>query len=253
MSRMRDVELNPFPADRFAYPAGEWWSSAASAATGQISPRVKAQVPCRVPVVSTEQRQYVGRQLFRMNSRGSVSRRNRYDLSATRGGVLIFVCLILASCTGIPSNVEPVDNFQLNRYLGTWYEIARLDHSFERGLSNVSADYSLRDDGGVKVVNKGFKADKNEWKEAIGKAYFMSDRNIGRLKVSFFGPFYGGYNIIELDHENYQYALICGPDRSYLWILSRTKKMDQAILDGLISKAESLGFDTEQLIYVNQD
>ena len=253
MSRTRDSELNPFQADRLAYPAGDGWSSAASGATGQIRPRVIAQVPYTAPGIGTEQHRYTDRGLFRMKSWGSVSRRDRYDVSAARVGLLTFVCLILASCTGIPSNVQPVDNFELNRYLGTWYEIARLDHSFERGLSNVSASYSLRDDGGVTVVNKGFKADKNEWKEAIGKAYFMSDPDIGRLKVSFFGPFYGGYNIIELDHENYQYALICGPDRSYLWILSRTKKMDHAILDRLVSKARSLGFDTEKLILVSQD
>jgi apolipoprotein D and lipocalin family protein len=253
MRYMRDSELNLFQADRRAHPAGECWSSAASGATGQISPRVSAQVASTGPVASTEQRQHVGRQSFRMNSWEAVSRRDRYAMSATRFGLLIFVCLILASCTGIPSNVQPVDNFELSRYLGTWYEIARLDHSFERGLSNVSASYSLRDDGGVTVVNRGFKADNKEWKEAIGKAYFFSDPDVGRLKVSFFGPFYGGYNIIELDHENYQYALICGPDRSYLWILSRTKKMDHAVLDRLVSRASSLGFDTEKLILVSQD
>jgi apolipoprotein D and lipocalin family protein len=168
-------------------------------------------------------------------------------------GLLIFVCLVLVSCTGIPANVEPVKNFELNRYLGIWYEIARLDHAFERGLTNVSASYSLRDDGGITVVNRGFKADKNQWKEATGKAYFIADADIGRLKVSFFGPFYGGYNIIALDHANYQYALVCGPDRSYLWILSRTKKMEPVILDRLISKAERLGFDTQRLIFVSQD
>ena len=220
---------------------------------GQSNSRVGTQMPHTAPVAGTEQRQYAGRQLFRVKSWGSVSCRNRYDLSPTRFGLLVFVYLVVVSCTGIPSNVEPVDNFELNRYLGAWFEIARLDHSFERGLSNVSASYSLRDDGGVTVVNRGFKADKNEWKEAIGKAYFMSDRDIGRLKVSFFGPFYGGYNIIELDHENYQYALICGPNRSYLWILSRAKELDHAILDRLVSKAKSLGFDTEKLIFVPQD
>jgi apolipoprotein D and lipocalin family protein len=145
-------------------------------------------------------------------SMGSVTGRTRCHLSPTPYGLGFYVCLILASCTGIPANLEPVENFELNRYLGTWYEIARLDHAFERGLSNVSASYSLRDDGGVTVVNKGLKADNNEWKEANGKAYFISDPDIGRLKVSFFGPFYP-----EFDSSTYKFfdriVLIVGKAR----------------------------------------
>ncbi|MBL0177202.1 MAG: lipocalin family protein [Ignavibacteria bacterium] len=159
-------------------------------------------------------------------------------------------CLpFLSGCVGIPENVQPVRGFDLNRYLGTWYEIARLDHSFERGLEKVTATYSLRDDGGVRVLNKGFKTAKGEWKEAEGKAYFLETPDIGRLKVSFFGPFYGGYNIMELDKERYQYSMVCGPDLSYLWILSRTPVMDKTILQRLVAKAKSLGFETESLIY----
>ena len=187
---------------------------------------------------------------------GSVTGRNHYHLSLTpyaSSGWWLLVSVLLVSCTGIPPNVEPVENFELNRYLGTWYEIARLDHSFERGLSHVTAQYSLRDDGGVKVVNRGFKADENAWKKATGKAYFISDPDFGRLKVSFFGPFYGAYNIIALDRARYQYSLVCGPNRSYLWILSRSKNMDRAILERLIGKAKSLGFATEKLIFVRQD
>jgi apolipoprotein D and lipocalin family protein len=101
--------------------------------------------------------------------------------------------LLLTGCVGKPDNVEPVENFKLEKYLGTWYEIARLDHSFERGLTQISANYSLRDDGGVKVINRGYLADENKWKEAEGKAYFVQEPNIGYLKVSFFGPFYGSY------------------------------------------------------------
>ena len=187
---------------------------------------------------------------------GSVTIRNHYHLSPTPfgySGCWLLVGWLLASCTGIPPNVEPVEDFEINRYLGTWYEIARLDHSFERGLSRVTARYSLRDDGGLKVVNRGFQADQNAWKEATGKAYFVSDPDVGRLKVSFFGPFYGAYNIIALDHERYQYSLVCGPNRSYLWILSRSKSMDRAILERLVGKAKSLGFATEKLIFVRQD
>ena len=167
------------------------------------------------------------------------------------------VCLsfifALSACTGIPDNVKPIDGFELDRYLGTWYEIARLDHSFERGLMNVTATYSMRDDGGVKVINRGFDVKKNEWDEAIGKAYFVGEPSIGRLKVSFFGPFYGGYNIIELDQKDYQYSLVCGPDKSYLWILARDPNIDKQIVDGLVTKANGLGFATDELIFVSHD
>ena len=159
---------------------------------------------------------------------------------------------LLAGCTGIPDGIEPVDNFELEPYLGTWYEIARLDHSFERGLSNVTANYSLRDDGGVVVLNRGYRAGKDEWDEAQGKAYFIDDPSIGRLKVSFFGPFYGAYNIFELG-DNYEYSLVAGPDRSYLWILAREARLPQAMLDELLSKAEAAGFDTSELILVEHD
>jgi len=157
---------------------------------------------------------------------------------------------LLVGCVGKPDHVQPIDGFELQRYLGTWYEIARLDHSFERGLEQVTANYSLRDDGGVKVINKGFNPDKNKWKEAEGKAYFVGEPNIGQLKVSFFGPFYGGYNIIELDKENYQYSLVCGPNLSYLWILARDPQLDRTIVERLVAKARALGFATEQLIFV---
>ena len=120
--------------------------------------------------------------------------------------------LILCGCVGIPANVKPVENFKLERYLGKWYEIARLDHSFERGLTRVTAEYSLWDDGGVRVMNRGYFAIENRWKEAEGKAYFVRGSDQGYLKVSFFGPFYGAYIVFELDHKNYQYSLVCGPD-----------------------------------------
>jgi len=165
--------------------------------------------------------------------------------------MLVFVFL-LAGCTGIPEGIEPVDNFELEPYLGTWYEIARLDHSFERGLSNVTAQYSLREDGGVSVLNRGYRTEKGAWDEASGKAYFIGDPSVGRLKVSFFGPFYGAYNVFELG-ENYEYSMIAGPDRSYLWILAREPQLPQAMLDELLVKAEAAGYDTSELIYVEHD
>lgn len=151
----------------------------------------------------------------------------------------------------MPNNVKPVDNFKIERYLGKWYEIARLDHSFERGLTHVTADYSLRDDGGVRVINRGFSAEADLWKEAEGKAYFVKGSNQGYLKVSFFGPFYGSYVIFGLDHENYQYSLVCGPNNSYLWILSRSPILNEDIKYTLVEKATSLGFDTSKLIFVD--
>ncbi|MCX7108073.1 MAG: lipocalin family protein [Methylococcales bacterium] len=160
---------------------------------------------------------------------------------------------LLFGCTGIPEGIKAVDGFEVNRYLGTWYEIARLDHRFERGLNKISATYSLRPDGGVKVINKGWNEAKGKWEEAEGKAYFIDQPDQGRLKVSFFGPFYGGYNIFDLDKKDYSYAMISGPDKSYFWILSRTKQLPKATLESLIQEAKLAGFETDKLIFVNQD
>lgn len=167
--------------------------------------------------------------------------------------VLIAFALLLTGCIGLPENVKPVDHFNSGKYLGKWYEIARLDHSFERGLSKVSASYSMRDDGGIRVINRGYDAQKQQWKEAEGKAYFVKGADQGYLKVSFFGPFYGAYIVVELDHENYQYSLVSGSDKSYLWILSRTPRMNQETQKRLVEKAAALGFDTSKLIFVEHD
>jgi apolipoprotein D and lipocalin family protein len=165
--------------------------------------------------------------------------------------ISIVLVLFLTGCIGIPENVKPVDHFKLERYLGKWYEIARLDHSFERGLTRVTADYSLQDNGGVRVLNRAYSLKENIWKEVEGSAYFVKGSDQGYLKVSFFGPFYGSYIVFELDHENYQYALVCGPKKSYLWILARLPEMKEDIKDMLIAKATKLGFDTNKLIFVD--
>jgi len=164
--------------------------------------------------------------------------------------LLVFIPILISACAGIPKNVSPVTGFDIDRYVGTWYEIARLDHSFERGLEKVTAEYSLRDDGGLNVVNRGFDPKKNKWKEVVGKAYFVGDSNLGRLKVSFWGPFYGAYNVIALDKQNYSYSLVCGPGTSWLWILARKPQMDESLKSELIRKAEALGFETGKLIHV---
>lgn len=160
---------------------------------------------------------------------------------------LFALLLVLTGCTGIPDGVQPIDDFNIERYLGTWHEIARLDHSFERDLEQVTAHYSLRPDGGVTVVNRGFSTASEQWEEARGKAYLVGDANVGHLKVSFFGPFYGSYIIVE--HDPGQYALVSGPNYSYLWILAREPELDPPTLERLVDKARKLGFDTRKLIY----
>jgi apolipoprotein D and lipocalin family protein len=165
---------------------------------------------------------------------------------------VIFISLIfITGCIGIPEGISAVDHFDINKYLGKWYEIARLDHSFERGLSHVTATYTLREDKGIKVINKGYDKQKGKWKQAEGKVYFINSSNTARLKVSFWGPFYGSYNIIALDKENYSYAVVCGSNRSYLWILSREKILAGETLNKLIKFAKNLKFDTDKLIFVD--
>lgn len=164
-------------------------------------------------------------------------------------GLILMVAI--AGCTSVPDGVKPVENFEVERYLGSWYEIARFDHSFERGLSKITANYTKREDGGIRVLNRGYNEEEGEWSEAEGKAYFVEDAQTGHLKVSFFGPFYASYVVASLDKEDYSYSLVTGPDRTYLWILSRTPTLPQVVLDQLIARAKSLGFDTSKLIWVD--
>ncbi len=157
----------------------------------------------------------------------------------------------LFGCTSKPDDVEPVNNFELKPYLGKWYEVARLDHSFERGLSNVTAEYELRKDGGVTVINRGYSDEEQAWTQADGKAYFVEDENIGHLKVSFFGPFYSSYIVFELG-QNYDYAFVSGFNHDYLWLLSRTPTIDAATIERFKQVAKSKGFKLDELILVDQ-
>ena len=173
---------------------------------------------------------------------------------------VVFTALLATACNKPMSpaaQAAVVSSFDPQQYIGTWYEIARLDQSFERGLEKITATYSLKDDGGIKVLNRGYNIKAKAWKEAEGKAYFVdapnADKtNTGKLKVSFFGPFYGAYNIIALD-ANYQHVMICGPDKSYLWILSRTPKLAEPVKQELIAQAKNYDFATDKLIYVNHN
>ncbi len=167
--------------------------------------------------------------------------------------ILLLLLFMIPGCTGIPEGLQAVSGFDAERYLGKWYEIARLDHPFEQGLSNVTAEYSRESGDEIAVLNRGFEIRKGQWREIRGTARLIGDRNIGSLEVSFFGPFWGGYHIIALDRENYAYAMVTGPSRSYLWILSREKALDESILDDLVSKARAWGFETNRLVFVEHD
>ncbi|ASJ74836.1 lipocalin family protein [Granulosicoccus antarcticus] len=159
--------------------------------------------------------------------------------------------LLLSACAGgLPKGITPVQNFEVDRYLGTWYEIARLDHRFERGLSNVSAEYSLKDNGQIRVLNKGLD-ENGEWSEAEGRARFAREQDEGYLKVSFFGPFFGTYAVFDLD-ENYTQAYVAGDDRSYLWFLSRTPTVSDEQKQAFIAQADAMGFPVGELIFVDQ-
>ena len=160
------------------------------------------------------------------------------------------IAAMLAGCGGIPKGVTPVTDFDIGRYQGVWYEIARLEHSFERGLNDVTASYGLRDDGGIDVVNRGCDVEKGKWRVAKGRAYAATAADIGYLKVSFFGPFYASYVVFDLDKAGHQYSFVTGPDRNYLWLLARTPHVQEEVLEKFIREANRLGFNTEKLIFV---
>ena len=165
----------------------------------------------------------------------------------------IFIGLLLlmfVGCVKIPPGVEPVKNFNAELYMGKWYEVARLDHRFERGLSEVTANYELKPSGKILVTNRGWNASKQKWQQAQGRAFLVGESNEGLLKVSFFGPFFGAYVIAELDTLNYQYSLVAGPNHSYLWILARDPALADDARTMLLARAKTMGFKVEDLIWV---
>ena len=179
--------------------------------------------------------------------------RHRTALHATAWALLLAALLVLGACsTAPPAGANVVTPFDVQRYAGKWYEVARLDHSFERGLSDVSATYKVQADGSVQVINRGYNADREQWKEALGRALFTGDSNRGSLKVSFFGPFYGGYHVVALDEVDYRWAMVVGPDTGYLWILSRDKTLPPGVRERLLAQARQLGVKTDELIWVAQ-
>ena len=164
----------------------------------------------------------------------------------------IVIMIGLSSCSTIPKGVVAVKPFDKGRYLGKWYEIARIDFKYERDLNNTTAEYSLNTNGTIKVDNKGYDTKKEKWQQAIGKAKFVGDDSIAMLKVSFFGPFYSGYNVIAIDPD-YRYALIAGASFQYLWILSRESSIPDEIKNKYVKIAKDFGYNTSDLLWIKHD
>jgi apolipoprotein D and lipocalin family protein len=167
---------------------------------------------------------------------------------------LIFAIMVIPffnSCQTIPKGAIAFKPFDKEKHLGKWYEIARMDFTFERNLSNVTANYSLNNNGTIKVVNRGYNYKTKKWKQAVGKAKFAGTQDEARLKVSFFGPFYAAYNVIALDNE-YKYALVVGKNLDYIWILYRETTIPDEIKQNYLDIAQELGFNTSILIWTDQ-
>ena len=165
--------------------------------------------------------------------------------------VSIFALFLFTACSSKNPPLQTVQKVELNKYLGSWYEIARYEHFFERDCKNVTANYSMMDSETIKVINRCTKIQTNEKKEAMGRAYAIDESN-SKLKVSFFRPFYGDYWVLMLD-ENYKYAVVGTPSREYLWILARTSKLDEKIKNEILQKLPTLGFETSKLIWTIQE
>ncbi|WP_375748118.1 lipocalin family protein [Vibrio sp. HN007] len=165
--------------------------------------------------------------------------------------LLTLFMFMLTGCLGMPENLSPVTNFDGERYMGKWYEVARIDNRFERGMSNVTAEYTLLENNKISVVNRGFLDKEGEWKKAEGIAYFVDSAQEGYLKVSFFGPFYSSYVVFELG-DDYDYAFVSGSDTDYLWLLSRYPSVTSKIKERFYAISKERGFDTNKIIWVNQ-
>lgn len=184
---------------------------------------------------------------------GAARSAGRRFLPNTIGVLALGAVLFFTACsTHPPAGIEPVAGFDAQRYAGQWYEVARLDHSFERGLQQTTANYLLNPDGTIQVINRGYEPSRDRWKEAEGKARFAGESDKGALKVSFFGPFYGGYNVVALDPD-YQWSMVVGSNRGYFWILSRTKTLPPGVREQLLAKAQALGVQVDKVLWVAQD
>ena len=181
----------------------------------------------------------------------AISLPNIFSPYRLAGWLLLLIALAGCSLTP-PQGITPVSPFDVNRYAGKWYEIARLDHRFERGLTDNNATYRVQADGSVEVINRGYDTKDRQWKQVTGKALFQGSSNTASLKVSFFGPFYGAYHVAALDESGYRWSLVTGPNRDYLWILARDKHLPEALKQDIVQRARKMGFDTDKLIWTPQ-
>ncbi|MGI6074590.1 MAG: lipocalin family protein [Fermentimonas sp.] len=177
----------------------------------------------------------------------------------TKKGLIALAVAGLTAATGAflwskyrnltPKNVEPIKDFDIDRYLGKWYEIARLDVYWERYMDNTTTEYCLNDDGTIDVKNMGYNFKKGKWQVADGSARIAGDKNIGVLEVKFFGPFYSGYNVIAIEGD-YEHALVIGRSTKYCWILSREASITESVRTKLVSKAMECGVDVDKLLWI---
>lgn len=178
------------------------------------------------------------------------SRRTRHALVA---GMLVAGLSVLPACTGLPSGVTPVAGFEPGRFTGTWYEIMRLDHAFEAGMTNVRATYRLRDDGTVAVFNRAWNPTGCTWETVEGTARLRAGENdVGSFAVTLTSPFPGGLHVLALDREDYRWAMLGGPTRDFLWILSRERTMPREVRVDLMRQARDLGYPVGGLVMVDQ-
>jgi len=178
---------------------------------------------------------------------------NKYCKILGLGIVAAGTFLLINACSvKVPENISVVKNFDAKAYQGQWYEIARFDFKHEKDLKNVTANYTLNEDGSIEVVNKGYNYVKNKWEESKGKAKFNGSNKEGALKVSFFGPFYGGYNVVEMDPA-YENVLVFGENTDYIWILSRQKTIPNHVKDKFLAKAKAAGYDLNRLVWTEQE
>ncbi|NOU00193.1 MAG: lipocalin [Gallionella sp.] len=161
------------------------------------------------------------------------------------------VVLLWGCATTVLEGLEPVTGFNVERFMGKWYEIERIENMYETGLGNVSAEYFLSPDGNIRVIHRGFHPRRNSWSIATGQISFVGSRDVGSFKITFGSPVPLPYNVLEIDPQ-YRYAMVSGIDRDSLWILSREPQLDRSILDSLVAKAKTLGFSTKNLMYVEQ-
>lgn len=178
--------------------------------------------------------------------------KNSEKFLASFGLALLGVLYLKNQQTKLPKGAKPIRKFDVLKYLGKWYEIARLDFRHEKNMKNVSANYSVADDGSIRVTNLGYNTRTKKWKTAEGEIRFVGSKDKARLKVSFQKPFWAGYNVVAID-DNYKYALVVGNSTKYMWILSREKGIPDPIREEYLLQAIRLGYDPRDIHWTEHD